>query len=106
MYFFFLCCRYQHSTGREAVLEMLHAIIKKFPSHIVNGKSEILFVRLVVCLANDSDHQVRSMTGAAIKILVERVDSESLHSILVCTFAWYSGKEQGNWSVAAQVLSI
>lgn len=103
---FFFGCSYEHSTGREAVLEMLHAIIEKFQPPIVNELSRTLFVQLVLCLANDTEQQVRSMAGTAIKILVDRVDSQSRRSILTNTLDWYSAKNPGLWSAAAQVLSI
>ncbi|WJX51902.1 hypothetical protein P8452_38060 [Trifolium repens] len=31
--------RYEHSTGRESVLEMIHAIIVKFPRSVLDEKS-------------------------------------------------------------------
>ncbi|KAB1216916.1 hypothetical protein CJ030_MR4G016071 [Morella rubra] len=99
-------CRYEHSTGREAVLEMLHAIIVKFPRENVDEQSQTLFVHLVVCLANDHDNGVRSMTGAAIKKLIECVSSHSLHSIIEFTLSWYSEETQHLWSAAAQVLGL
>nr|XP_043629943.1 small subunit processome component 20 homolog [Erigeron canadensis] len=98
--------RYEHSSGREAVLEMLYAVIKKLPSEFVNEQSQTLFVQLVVCLANDSDKEVRAMTGAAIKVLIGRVGSQNLQLILENTFAWFSGENQGLWSAAAQVLGL
>ncbi|KAK6941811.1 U3 small nucleolar RNA-associated protein 20, N-terminal [Dillenia turbinata] len=57
---------YEHPSGREAVLEMLHAITMKFPKGFVNEQSQTLFLNLITCLANDHDNKVRSMTGAAI----------------------------------------
>lgn len=98
--------RYEHSTGREAVLEMIHTIIMKFPPQVVNEQSQTLFVQLVVCLANDSEKKVRSMTGAAIKLLISRVSPQSLHSISEYALFWYSGEKQGLWSAAAQVLGL
>ncbi|KAA8534172.1 hypothetical protein F0562_031635 [Nyssa sinensis] len=98
--------RYEHSTGREAVLEMLHAIIMKFPRNIVDEQSQTLFINLVVCLANDHDNKVRSMTGAAIKLLIGRVSPHSLHSILEYSLSWYLGGKQHLWSAAAQVLGL
>ncbi|KAJ9555656.1 hypothetical protein OSB04_010270 [Centaurea solstitialis] len=97
---------YEHPTGREAVLEMIHAIIMKFPPQVVNEQSQTLFVQLVVCLANDSEKKVRSMTGAAIKLLISRVSPQSLHSISEYALFWYSGEKQGLWSAAAQVLGL
>lgn len=96
-------CRYEHSTGREAVLEMLHAIVIKFPREVINEQSQTLFLQLVVCLTNDSEKTVKSMTGVAIKALIGRVDSQRRHSVLEYTLFWYSGEKPGLWSAAAQV---
>ncbi|CAL5362801.1 unnamed protein product [Camellia sinensis] len=73
LYFLLSNLRYEHSTGREAVLEMLHAIVIKFPKAIIDEHSQTIFVHLVVCLANDYDNKVRSMTGAAVKLLIGHV---------------------------------
>ncbi|CAL5416773.1 unnamed protein product [Camellia sinensis] len=98
--------RYEHSTGREAVLEMLHAIVIKFPKAIIDEHSQTIFVHLVVCLANDYDNKVRSMTGAAVKLLIGHVSPHSLHSILEYSLSWYLGGKQHLWSAAAQVLGL
>ncbi|KAL8239479.1 hypothetical protein R6Q59_016046 [Mikania micrantha] len=98
--------RYEHSTGREAVLEMFHAIIHKFPQQVVNEQSQTIFLQLVVCLANDSKKEVKLITGKAIKLLIGRVGTQSLNSILEYTLFWYSGEKQGLWSAAAQVLGL
>ncbi|KAL0433004.1 UNVERIFIED_CONTAM: Small subunit processome component 20 [Sesamum latifolium] len=98
--------RYEHSTGREAALEMLHAIILKFPRNIIDAQSQTMFVHLVVSLANDDDSKVRSMTAAAIKCLIGHVNTHSLHSILEYSLSWYLGGNHTLWSAAAQVLGL
>ncbi|XP_022722560.1 small subunit processome component 20 homolog isoform X3 [Durio zibethinus] len=98
--------RYEHPTGREAVLEMLHAIMIKFPKGIVDEQSQTIFVHLVVCLANDQDNKVRSMTGAVIKLLIGRISQHSLNSILEYSLSWYLGEKQQLWSAGAQVLGL
>ncbi|KAK4387987.1 hypothetical protein Sango_2405300 [Sesamum angolense] len=98
--------RYEHSTGREAALEMLHAIILKFPRNIIDALSQTMFVHLVVSLANDDDSKVRSMTAAAIKCLIGNVNTHSLHSILEYSLSWYLGGNHNLWSAAAQVLGL
>ena len=95
--------RYEHSTGREAVLEMLFTIVVKFPRTVVDSISQTLFVHLVACLANDQDNNVRSMTGAVIKRLIGCISSGPLHSILDYSLSWYLGGKQQLWSAAAQV---
>ena len=85
------------------MLEMLHAIVIKFPKAIVDEHSQAIFVHLVVCLANDNDNKVRSMTGAAIKLLIGHVSAHSLHSILEYSLSWYLGGKQHLWCASAQV---
>ncbi|OVA05421.1 Down-regulated-in-metastasis protein [Macleaya cordata] len=97
---------YEHSSGREAVLEMLHAIIIKFPQSIVDAQAETFFLHLVVCLANDQDNKVRSMVGSAIKLLIGRTSQRSLRRNLEYTLSWYVGENQNLWSAAAQVLGL
>ncbi|VFR01143.1 unnamed protein product [Cuscuta campestris] len=97
--------RYEHSSGRGAVLEMLHVIIMKFPTRI-DEQVHTIFMHLVICLANDQDNKVRSMAGAAIKLLAGRVNSHSLKSILENCFSWYVVEKQHLWSSAAQVLGL
>ncbi|THG05804.1 hypothetical protein TEA_026415 [Camellia sinensis var. sinensis] len=92
--------------GYKAVLEMLHAIVIKFPKAIIDEHSQTIFVHLVVCLANDYDNKVRSMTGAAVKLLIGHVSPHSLHSILEYSLSWYLGGKQHLWSAAAQVLGL
>ncbi|KAM7259266.1 hypothetical protein ACFE04_015007 [Oxalis oulophora] len=98
--------RYEHSSGREAILEMLHAIIMKFPKGELDKQSKKIFVQLVVCLANDLDNKVRSMAGAAIKCLVERIDKGLQKSIVEYSLSWYSGEKRQLWSGGAQVLGL
>ncbi|KAL7121582.1 hypothetical protein ACP275_02G190700 [Erythranthe tilingii] len=98
--------KYEHPSGREAVLEMLHAIIKKFPRNVLDAQSQTMFVHLVMSLVNDDDSKVRSMSAAAIKCLIEHVSTNSLHSTLEYSLSWYLGGKQNLWGAAAQVLGL
>ncbi|KAI3823108.1 hypothetical protein L1987_04536 [Smallanthus sonchifolius] len=103
LYYLLANLRYEHSTGREAVLDMLHAIILKFPRQVVNEQSETIFLLLVLCLANDPEKEVKTSTATAIQLLIGRVGSQT---ILKDTLVWYSGDQQGLWSAAAHVLGL
>ncbi|XP_054807809.1 U3 small nucleolar RNA-associated protein 20 isoform X1 [Prosopis cineraria] len=98
--------RYEYSTGRKSVLEMIHAVIVKFPRSVLDEQSQTLFVHLVACLANDNDNSVRSMSGAAIKELIGSISPNSLNSILEYALSWYLGEKQQLWGAAAQVLGL
>ncbi|MCH80984.1 small subunit processome component 20-like protein [Trifolium medium] len=100
--FLFLNLQYKHSTGRESVLEMIHAIIVKFPKCVLDEQSLTLFLHLVACMANDNDNIVRSMGEAAIEKLVRSVSPNALDSILKCALIWYLDSNQQLWGAAAQ----
>ncbi|RZC52306.1 hypothetical protein C5167_020735 [Papaver somniferum] len=97
---------YEHASGREAVLEMLHVIITKFPKSILDAESYAFFVKLVACLANDTDSKVRSMIGTVLKRLIECTSQKSLVPILESSVSWYVSDNQMLWSVAAQTLGL
>lgn len=97
---------YEHSTGREAALELIHAIIVKFPSRVLEKQAQTLFIHMVVGLANDPDNKVRSMTGAAIKRLVGRMGPQSLQSVVRFSLSWYLGEKSQLRSAAAQVMGL
>ncbi|KNA06859.1 hypothetical protein SOVF_177220 isoform A [Spinacia oleracea] len=98
--------RYEHATGRAAVLEMLKTIIKRFPESIICEQSETFFLHLVLALANDHDNQVCSLIGIVIKHLIGRINSQPLESILNICLAWYVGEKEQLRSPAAQVLGF
>ncbi|KAL2923314.1 Small subunit processome component 20-like protein [Bienertia sinuspersici] len=98
--------RYEHATGRVAVLKMLKTIIKRFPEGIICEQSQTFFLHLVLALANDHDNQVRSLIGIVIKHLIGRIRSQPLESILNICLTWYMGEKQQLRSPAAQVLGF
>ncbi|KDO50652.1 hypothetical protein CISIN_1g042789mg [Citrus sinensis] len=97
---------YKHPSGREAVLEMLHVIIKKFPQTKLDEQSNTLFLHLVFRLVNDPDNTVRLMIGVALKLLVGRISPHSLYSILEYSLSWYLDGMQQLQSAGAQVLGL
>eukprot|EP00899_Mesostigma_viride_P005995 jgi/Mesvir1/15397/Mv06583-RA.2 len=64
---------YEYEAGREAVLEMLHLVVVKFPLPILLNYVDFFFLPLVTCLVNDGSPQVRAMAGAVIKKLLSRL---------------------------------
>lgn len=95
--------RYEHATGRVAVLDMLETVIKRFPVSIINEQAETFFVHLVLALANDHDNHVRYLIGIVLKHLIDRISPQTLESILSICLTWYLGENQQLRSPAAQV---
>ncbi|CAL9093376.1 unnamed protein product [Musa textilis] len=97
---------YEHSSGREAVLEMLHAILVKFPKSVVDNQAQSFFLHLVVALANESDSKMRAMVATVIKVLLSRTSQHSTRPILGYSLSWYMGEKQHLWSASAEVLGL
>ncbi|KAF3796079.1 Small subunit processome component 20-like protein [Nymphaea thermarum] len=101
---------YEHASGREAVLEMVYSIIKKFQPKAVGNLAETFILPLVLRLSNELDNQVHAMVAKVIKILVGRIKKYSstnvLQNILQYGLSWYAGGNPNLWSAAAQFLSL
>ncbi|KAI0527474.1 hypothetical protein KFK09_003075 [Dendrobium nobile] len=97
---------YEHPSGRESVLDMLHAILIKFPRSVIDSHVQTFFLHLVVSLANEQDQRVRSMVLTVLKELISRTSQQMLQPILEYTLSWYFGKKQYLWSPSAEVIGL
>ncbi|XP_039130786.1 LOW QUALITY PROTEIN: small subunit processome component 20 homolog [Dioscorea cayenensis subsp. rotundata] len=97
---------YEHCSGREAVLEMLHTVLVKFPRSVLDAQAHAFFLHLVVALANEHDDKIRSMIATVIKELLSRTSRHALDPILAYSLSWYTSEKQHLWSAAAQVLGL
>eukprot|EP00850_Spirogloea_muscicola_P021570 SM000254S08796 [mRNA] locus=s254:122773:139016:- [translate_table: standard] len=95
---------FEHASGREAAMEMLHAIILKFPASVVEEQAEGLFVPLAARLVVDTDPRVRAMVGVVVKALLTRVGPHVEPKLLAFAFTWLRGDDARLWRPAAQVI--
>ena len=65
---------YEYESGRISVMELLNMIISKFQDNLVQGFSDMLFVALVMVLANVDSAKCREMAAQLLKNLVRRLD--------------------------------
>lgn len=94
---------YEHPSGREAALEMIHAVLVKFPPEIVDENGDFFFLPLVTRLVNDDNQQCRAMVGSVLKVLMGRVGSAARQRMIEFAMAWYGGERRELWRPAAQV---
>ncbi|KAF0916337.1 hypothetical protein E2562_005936 [Oryza meyeriana var. granulata] len=104
--FFLTNLRYEHPSGREAVLEMLHDILTRFPQRIIDDQGQTFFLYLVFALANEQHQNVSSMILRAIQKLLGRIDDQGKNSIFEYSLSWYTGETQNQWSASAQVIGL
>jgi hypothetical protein len=98
--------RYEHASGREAALEMLHTLIMKFPETVVEEHAESIFLPLVARLVNDNANHVRAMVGTVLKVLMSRVGPRALQRMIEFSLTWYKGDNSRLWRPAAQVRNL
>lgn len=105
---------YEHATGRSSVLELLHALVTKFDMGLMAKHAEMLFVALVLCVANDAEKPCRVAAAKVIQVLVRRLQGEQQQqqsllerTVMAHLHAWVVQREKGSLrSVAVQVYGL
>ncbi|KAL9664606.1 hypothetical protein QQ045_020011 [Rhodiola kirilowii] len=98
--------KYEHPSGREAVLEMLNAILHKFPKPVLDEWYGEFLIHLTQCMANDNISSVRKMAGMVLKRLLHCVSPHSRNVIVEFGLRHYLGDANKLWSIGAQVLGL
>ncbi|KAK0476052.1 armadillo-type protein [Armillaria novae-zelandiae] len=98
---------YVHESGRKSVMELLGAVIAKFQSALVWEYADLLFVALVMVIANDDSAKCTEMAAQLIKSLLGRLDDERREVILSHLHSWASQESQVRLTqVASQVYGL
>lgn len=85
---------YVYESGRKSVMELLGAIISKFQLDLILEYADLLFVALVMVIANDDSTKCREMASALIKSLFTRIDDDRRRVILSHLHSWASQHSQ------------
>ena len=104
MAFFAKNVSYVHESGRTSIMELLDAVITKFQVNLVREYADLLFVALVMVVANDDSAKCREMGAQLIKNLFTRLDEDHRNVVLSHLHSWASqdAQPQLRW-VSAQV---
>ncbi|KAK7030946.1 U3 snoRNP protein [Paramarasmius palmivorus] len=98
---------YVHESGRKSVLELLNAVVSKFQENLILEYSDILFLSLVMVVANDDSAKCREMAAQLIKLLIERFDQKRRDVVVSHLHAWASQEAQPQLvRVSSQVYGI
>jgi len=97
---------YEHESGRLAALDMLGAVIEKFPGELLTDWAETLFLPLVTRLVNDQSSKCRSTVAACISSLLKRISMPRRDRLVVYCMQWLSGTDARLVRAAAQTLGI
>ncbi|KAK7033108.1 DRIM domain-containing protein, partial [Favolaschia claudopus] len=98
---------YQYESGRKSVLELLGAVLAKFNVDLVREYVDLLFLALVMVIANDDSTKCREMAAQLIKTLFSRLDDEQRRVILSHSHSWASQAAQPQLTrVSSQVYGL
>ena len=98
---------YTYESGRLSVLELLSAIVSKFEERLIGDYADLLFVALVMVVANDDSAKSREMAAEIIKSLVLRLDSDHRRLLMSHLRSWASQQANAQLTrVAAQVYGV
>ncbi|KAJ6513279.1 hypothetical protein C8R45DRAFT_857772 [Mycena sanguinolenta] len=98
---------YEYESGRKSVLELLGAVLAKFEAGLVREYVDLLFVALVMVVANDDSTKCREMAAQLIKTLFSRLDDERRRVILSHLHSWASQSAQPQLArVSSQVYGL
>ncbi|KAJ3843214.1 hypothetical protein F5878DRAFT_721627 [Lentinula raphanica] len=98
---------YEFESGRKSVLELLGAIISKFQTGLIQEYSDLLFIALVMVLANDDSSKCREMAAHLVKVLVGRLGERKRSEMLSHLHTWSLQRTQTPLvRVSAQVYGL
>ena len=80
--------QYEHDTGRQSVMEVLHQVISKFGDELLQPILLDIFVGLLLPLANDENHTCREMASRLIQATIENADEERSKAIRTMLRTW------------------
>jgi U3 small nucleolar RNA-associated protein 20 len=98
---------FTYESGRISVLELLSAIVTKFEESLIGEYADLLFVALVMVVANDDSTKSREMAAEIIKSLFLRLDADHRRLLVSHLRSWAGQSTNSQLTrVAAQVYGI
>lgn len=107
MTFFAKNLSYVYESGRRSVMELLSAVLSKFNPDLIREYSDLLFVALVLVIANDDSAKCREMAGELVKSLFARLEEPQRRIVMTHIHSWSSQQAQPQLArVSSQIYGI
>ena len=85
---------YIYESGRLSLMELLRALISKVNDEIIQEHSDMLFVPLVLAIAQDESTKCRELAGQLVKLLITRLDVEQRKAKVSYVHSWASASDK------------
>lgn len=79
---------YVYESGRKSVMELLGAVIAKFEAELLREYADMIFVALVMAIANDESAKCREMASELIKGLFSRLADTQRNVVVSHLHTW------------------
>lgn len=79
---------YRYVEGRKSVLELVHLLLHKTHGDLFQDMSSMLFVPLIMMMANDDTAECREMAGALVSKVLEKADDTRRNEYLGMLRTW------------------
>nr|POE48093.1 u3 small nucleolar rna-associated protein 20 [Quercus suber] len=86
--------RYEHSTGRQSVMELLHQLLPKIGDDVMTQLGFTIFVALVPVQVSDADNACRQMAGLLVAKLFDRAANDQLQNYRRLMDSWMNNDKK------------
>lgn len=104
--FFTANLTYSEETGRISALEMFASMFNKFPQPIILEYASYFFIPLVMMLINDDSALCRKMAGAAVKLLLMKVDDTTRNELFDIVLKWSKQDKPQLLQISVQIIGM
>jgi U3 small nucleolar RNA-associated protein 20 len=107
MTFFCQNLSYVYESGRRSVMELLDAVLSKFQVALVQEYTDMLFVSLIMSLANEDSGKCKEMAAHLIKSLTTKLGIEHVTVLISHLHTWSTQASHAKLAwVASQVYGL
>nr|POE93298.1 u3 small nucleolar rna-associated protein 20 [Quercus suber] len=93
--------KYEHSSGRQSVMEFLHQLFSKVADDVITQLGFTIFVALVPIQVSDTDKACRQMASILVTKLFERAMEDQLKSYRRLLDSWLASTRKPMIQIAA-----
>ena len=98
--------KYEYEEGRVSAMGLCGAVIQKLPLPLLEENTQLLFLPLVLQLANDESKVCREKITECISFLLKRLSTKLLLSLYEYAVRWLAGKDKQLSQISVQIFGF
>ncbi|KAJ3000279.1 U3 snoRNP protein [Globomyces sp. JEL0801] len=97
---------YEFESGRISVLELFNLGVAKFSEEVFQSNSDMIFLSVVMVLANDESSKCKEIAGLLIISICKRLDVGKMDKPLLLLKKWFDQEQKELKQVACQLVGL